>query len=299
MLPPRAIQKTDFESAVELPSFCIRMAKKLEEDPHFSFGASQKSMIAFESVEEPTICGIFNVNTEKLLEKDTSWKIGYVESLSARSFLVLLQTNKHQRCSLETLERTYYAIFQKLITNWQIDPKGSGRNAVESDFSLFIKNNNHALEREVFLINQIADLLSINDKSRSNDKSKKNLICDVNREGNICLKIRKTALRKVVDKLGFPLNKAPSASQHTLYDHICATKLFMTIVLLCDGYLAFKNDQKGKLGEKQLKAEHFFKIVQGLPMDPQMMISNRLRGITNNIILVRYFNIAFKAWDIL
>jgi hypothetical protein len=201
--------KANFEKADQIPRYCKVVAEILENLPLFDGkGSTAKKckVISLASWSDARICDIFSRNSTKFLGNFHAWHIhdfggGYNQLSDANGQRIkqgvqLALYDNFKMCSLQDLEKSYQQVLSNLITGWsKADPKNYPDIMFTKDpqeFELYIKNQ--SLIEENNLIHFIARKLSLN-----NDLSTDEDDCN----GKIFLRVRKTALENVVEKIGF------------------------------------------------------------------------------------------------
>lgn len=90
---------------------------------------------------------------------------------------------------------------------------------------------------------------------------------------------------------------APNETRYVLWrrlevQRLISAEFFSLIIFLCDDYL------RSKIGDSNPKMRRFLKIAQGLPIEIQMTLCNRMVGLTRDLIPKEESEAAFKtlAW---
>jgi len=314
------------DSAYDVPSFCLSVAEQFEQEPLFK-GNLPKSLCGRKEVVyhleggmdckvikfSPFIDSIylvrliehFSENATILIGSDASsdyWNMHIIEDWNngnAKFMLVRIYPKAIQSRTLESLRENYIQIFKKITSNWvqakvEDHPRiytKMDQNEKKREFLLFTKKKELSCNHEVGMINFIADHLNfdisifcisdlykhINTHPDHPEKPPYN--------ADPYMWIDEEKAETFIGKMGFQIKTTKLIAAH----------IFLTIVLLCDGYLQKKNEiDEAEDEDKQEKTLHFFRITERLPQDVQMIIANRLVGKATNRIPVEHVETALK-----
>lgn len=208
-----------FTKAAEFPGACTKLANLLLMAPVFKGTGScitdKSQVVVLADWRDARIMHIFNHNASQLLYPAGTWEISsfgfgnnYAKDVDGRLIPqgIVLQNHEKPRCSFELLEATYSYVLKKLTIDW-IEENWEDHPLIfdfedPQQFRLFIKEWGSQLIDEHRLIALMSSKLSLDpsDIICSNTWMTKS---GQTSPGRPYLWIRKTALAKVVDKMGF------------------------------------------------------------------------------------------------
>jgi hypothetical protein len=208
----------EVQNATQIPQCCMRLVTQLVEQPLFTgIGSTMKEckVLTLDNWIDVKMFDVFSHNAQKIIGNRSAWHIhqfgggdDVLRNSSGKSIghgLALWLYDSVEPCSIADLEKTYNRIFNNITAGWvraNIEEYPDMMFKEDPDeFELFIKKE--ALPEEEQLICCIAIRFGFKNDVRCH--SRWSYGSSYEDKGIIYQWIRKKALEKVVEKLGFKL----------------------------------------------------------------------------------------------